>query len=235
VTGQITNVRYNADQVWLGNASNWDRAVDYAYAPDKLNRTSMNDNGNTSNYTYSPMNQYVVNGAAYNYDGNFNPATAPNWAGGFDAQNQLTSVAHGWDNAFFTYDGLGRCVRRIVYAPNGSSNTVLYTYDGWKPVEEWDGAGNFHAWNIHGAGADEILWRCSVTGGHVRYHHDRHGNVTPLLGPNGEGLERYTYDAFGKPTSITDWWGTATTTRTATTRAGTTTGLCSRAGSGWAS
>jgi hypothetical protein len=51
-----------------------------------------------------------------------------------------------------------------VYAPNGSSNTVLYTYDGWKPVEAWDGAGNFHAWNIYGAGADEILWRSSLTG-----------------------------------------------------------------------
>jgi hypothetical protein len=26
-----------------------------------------------------------------------------------------------------------------MYAPNGNSNIVLYTYDGWKPVEEWDG------------------------------------------------------------------------------------------------
>jgi RHS repeat-associated protein len=30
--------------------------------------------------------------------------------------------------------------------------------------------------------------------------------VTALLGPNAEGLERYTYDAFGKP-KITDWSG----------------------------
>jgi RHS repeat-associated protein len=41
----------------------------------------------------------------------------------------------------------------------------------------------------------------------LRYHHDRHGNVTALLGRDGEQLERYTYDAFGKPTSITDWYG----------------------------
>jgi hypothetical protein len=136
--------RYNADQVWTGNGSNWDRTVDYVYAADKLNRTSMNDNGSATNYATSAMNQYVVNGAAYNYDGNFTLASAPNSVGGFDAQNRLMSAAHGWDNAFFTYDGLGRCVRRVVYAPNGSSDIVLYTYDGWKPVEEWDGAGNFH-------------------------------------------------------------------------------------------
>ena len=205
-TNQLTNVRYNADQVWTGNPSNWDRGVDYAYTGDKLNRTSMNDNGTVTNYTTSAMNQYVVNGATYNYDGNFNLREAPNWGGGFDAQNQLMSAGHGGNVAFFTYDGLGRCVRRITYAPDSSSNTVLYTYDGWKAVEEWDGAGNFHAWNIYGAGADEILWRYSVTGGHLRYHHDIHGNVTALLGPNAEGLERYTYDAFGKP-KITDWSG----------------------------
>jgi hypothetical protein len=46
----------------------------------------MNDDGNTSSFTCSQMNQYVVNGAAYNFDGNFNLASAPNWAGGFDAQ-----------------------------------------------------------------------------------------------------------------------------------------------------
>jgi YD repeat-containing protein len=84
----------------------------------------MNDNGNTSSYTYSHMNQDVVNGAAYSYE------------------------------------------------------------------------------NIHGAGADEILWRYNATGVHLRYHHDRQGNVTALLGAGGERLERYTYDAFGKPGSL---------------------------------
>jgi hypothetical protein len=33
----------------------------------------------------------------------------------------------------------------------------------------------------------------------MAFQPDWHGNMTALLGPNGEGLERYTYDAFGKP------------------------------------
>ena len=37
-TNQLTNVRYNADQVWTGNPVNWDRWVDYGYTPDTLNR-----------------------------------------------------------------------------------------------------------------------------------------------------------------------------------------------------
>jgi hypothetical protein len=94
------------------------------------------------------MNQYVVNGAAYDYDANFNLATAPNWVGGFDAQNRLMSAAHGWDNAFFTYDGLGRCVRRIVYAPTAAPTPCcIPTTDGnrWKSGmgREISGPGTF--------------------------------------------------------------------------------------------
>jgi RHS repeat-associated protein len=189
VTGRLTNVRYNADQVWLENGSDWDRTVDYAYAADKLNRTSMNDNGNTSSYTYSQMNQYVVNGAAYNYDGNFDLASAANSSGASGA---------------FIYDGLGRCVKRTI---NGV--TVVITYDGWKPTIEWDANGNLSALNLYGTGPDEILYRYVAAGNQrFRYHHDIHGNVIFLLDFwSSTVVERYTYDAFGKPTSITDWWG----------------------------
>jgi RHS repeat-associated protein len=100
----------------------------------------------------------------------------------------------------FTYDGLGRCVRRTI---NGA--VTLIAYDGWKPTVEWDGAGNLQAWNVYGAGPDEILWRYQGVD-HLRYHHDSHGNVIYVLGSSGQGLERYTYDAFGQPT-ITDWGG----------------------------
>lgn len=55
------------------------------------------------------------------------------------------------------------------------------------------------AWNIYGPGADEIFYR-QTTMGTFRYHTDKEGNVTFLLDVNGNGLERYTYDAFGYPT-----------------------------------
>jgi hypothetical protein len=38
VANQLTNVRYNADQVWMGDAANLGRTVDYVYATDKQPR-----------------------------------------------------------------------------------------------------------------------------------------------------------------------------------------------------
>src|SRR5438270_6367774 len=56
--------------------------------------------------------------------------------------------------------------------------------------------------------ADEILYRHDATHGDLRYHLDRMGNVAFLLDADGDGIEKYTYDAFGKPT-VTTWSGTS--------------------------
>ena len=77
---------------------------------------------------------------------------------------------------------------------------MLFTYDGWKATLEWDGAGNNTAYNVYGSGADEILWRSQAGVDNFRYHYDARGNVSYVLGGGGALLERYTYDAFGKPT-----------------------------------
>ncbi len=42
------------------------------------------------------------------------------------------------------------CVKRTI---NGA--VTLFTYDGWKPILEWNGAGALLAWNIYGSGPDE--------------------------------------------------------------------------------
>jgi RHS repeat-associated protein len=135
------------------------------------------------------MNQYVVNGAAYNYDGNFNLASSPSWGGVYDAENHLVG-----GSMQATYDGLGRCVRRTT--PSG---TLLFTYDGWKPILGWGPAGNWTATNVYGAGADEILARQDSSGRILIYKQDQHGNVVAVLTDNGDVTEKYTYDAFGKP------------------------------------
>ncbi len=57
------------------------------------------------------------------------------------------------------------------------------------------------AWNLYGPGADEILVRNQPnTGGYLYYHSDPMGNVQFLLSGSQYGLEKYTYDVFGKPT-----------------------------------
>jgi YD repeat-containing protein len=204
-TNQIKKASYDAENVWTGTAQNAVKTQDYTYTPDRLNRQTVNDNGTISSYSASLLNQCAVNGAIYNYDYNFNLREAPNWGGAFDAQNQLVAAGHGGNVGFFTYDGLGRCVRRTVYVPSGASNTVLYTYDGWNPVLEWDGAGNYRGSNIYGARPDEILVRWdTVTGGAI-YKPDAHGNVMAVLDMWGNIAERYSYEVFGK-VKITGWW-----------------------------
>jgi RHS repeat-associated protein len=204
--GQVTGVNYNADQVWTGNPQNATRNVTYTMTPDALNRQSMSENGTVTGYTPNGMNQYTnVGGNPLSYDGNFNQTGYGLQSTSFNAASQLTSLVNpgSGNSAAFTYDGLGRCLKRVI---NGAA--TLIAYDGWKPTVEWDGAGSLQAWNIYGAGADEILWRYQGNYGYLRYHHDVHGNVAFLLGLWGEGLEKYTYDAFGQPT-ITDWNGNA--------------------------
>ncbi len=202
--GQLTMARYNADYVWTSSGSNWTRQVSYNL--DALSRTgnnAVNENGTLTSYTPNNLNQYTNVGGGMGYDSNFNLTSYSAWGGwtyAFNAENQLTSASGSGNTAQFVYDGLGRCVKRTI---NGA--TGLFAYDGWKPIVEWDGSGNFSAWNIYGAGPDEILWRCQGNG-NIRYHTDKQGNIAFLLDGNGNGIERYTYDAFGSPT-VTDWNG----------------------------
>jgi RHS repeat-associated protein len=197
-TGQIVMARYNAEQVWTGSPLNWNRWVDYAYTDGSLNRYCVNDNGDARFYGAAGTNQYTgIWGSSLAYDGNFNLIWRDGVSFSFDAQNRLTNASGPSGNMQFTYDGLGRCVRRTV-----GGVTRLFTYDGWKPILELDGSGNPKKWNIYGAGPDEILLQVDDTGTLTRYHSDRHGNVTFLLDDGGNLIERYTYDVFGQPTIL---------------------------------
>jgi RHS repeat-associated protein len=197
---QLTSVVYNANNVTTPTPSGGDRTVSYTNTP--LNRTSMNDNGVVTNYTPNGLNQYTaVTGQAPEYDGNFHLYRYAGWTYFHDADKRLTSASGNGQSAQFVYDGLGRCVKRTI---NGL--VTVFIYDGWKPIAEYDGSGNFVAWNIYGPGADEILVRWSASNGYLHYHSDAMGNVQFLLDANNNGVEKYTYDAFGQP-KITDWNG----------------------------
>ncbi len=95
------------------------------------------------------------------------------------------------------------CVQRTI---DGVVATI--TYDGWKPVAEWSSTNGLVAWNLYGPGPDEILWRNQAGGvGDLHYQTDHEGSVYFLRGSTNTVVEKYTYDAFGKPT-ITDAAGT---------------------------
>jgi RHS repeat-associated protein len=194
VADHITRAVYKADNVWTANPSNWDHFRDYNYTPDLLNWTSVNDNGYLAPLEHNGLNQYTsINGFGRSYDGNFNQTTNSNGASFiYNAQNQAVG---GGIQA--TYDGLGRCLKRTI-----GNNTILFAYDGWKPVTEYDSGGNLHARNIYGPGADEILMRGDWTYGWSFYHADKQGSVTAVVDINGNVVEKYKYDAFGRPTIL---------------------------------
>jgi RHS repeat-associated protein len=118
----------------------------------------------------------------------------------YDAENRLSSIAGNSHTISFVYDGVGRCVERLL-----DGVATIFTYDQWTPVAEWDGSGNLVATNVYGLGDDEILSR---TAGSTQlfYKNDPMGNVMFLMNSAGTGVEKYKYDAFGAPT-ITDWNG----------------------------
>ena len=180
---------------------NWDRWVDYGYRPDGLNRWYVNDNADFAWVGANALNQYTNIGASVpEYDAHFNVASYNGATFTYDAENHLVD-----GSMQATYDGLGRCVRRTA-----GGVTRLFTYDDWKPVLEWDGSANWIATNIYGAGSDEILARCDSSGRVLIYKQDQHGNVVAVLNQGGGIVEKYRYDAFGKPT-ISDWNGNGRT------------------------
>jgi RHS repeat-associated protein len=202
IMGQLTTAVYNADNVQTTNPNNWDRSV--SYNVDPLNRVSVNDNGTLTSYTPDPVNQYTaITGQGAAYDGNFNISYLNGGNVYYDAEKRVTSITVGGTLvAQFVYDGLGRCLKRTL-----DNVTTLFLYHGWQSLMEWDAGGNMVAYNIYGAGADEILTRWQSGIGYLHYHLDRIGNVQFLLSEANAGLEKYTYDAFGEPT-VTDWNGT---------------------------
>jgi RHS repeat-associated protein len=193
-SGQLTSASYNADQAGTNTPLNATRTV--SYNVDALNRQSVNDNGTVTSYTPDGLNQYTgIGSQSPQYDGNFSLTSYSGASFNYNAAKQLVSASNGGNSLQFTYDGLGRCVRRTI---NGTSR--LFSYDGWNAILEWDGGGNLAAWNIYGARADEILARWDSGVGPLIYKQDKQGNVVALLSYTGSVLEKYTYDAFGQPT-----------------------------------
>lgn len=170
-----------------------------------LHTTTTTSYDNNNNYLNQVTN-ITVNGASQSitWDSNLNLNNYNAYTYGYDAENRLMSVSGNGHSAAFVYDGVGRCVKRVI-----DGATTVLTYDQWTPIAEWDSAGNLIATNAYGLGDDEILYR-SAGSTQLFYKSDPMGNVRFILNQSGTGVEKYKYDAFGSPT-ITDWSGNART------------------------
>jgi RHS repeat-associated protein len=161
----------------------------------------------TTPYTANNLNQYTAidSLAAPTYDANGNTATlqtsltGPTWSYTYDAQDRLTGGTSTTGDTFtFAYDARNRCIARVI---NGT--TIANLYDDWSLIEERTPVDSLSATHMHGAWLDEILCTIrDVSGSSVTtfHHHDGLGSVTALSDTTGTLLERYSYDAYGKPT-----------------------------------
>jgi hypothetical protein len=78
-------------------------------------------------------------------------------------------------------------------------------YEGEKPILEYKANGALAGWNLYGKEIDEILMRADyvvIPGGQGYFYQQDHlGSVTHLTGWAGEIIEKYSYDAYGAPTT----------------------------------
>jgi RHS repeat-associated protein len=172
------------------------RTVDYTL--DKVgNRTNVNENGVDTPYTPDNINRYTQVGTD-------SVTTGPeHQIGGYQTGGQATSyyyvgdtylakITQGSNTYTLWYDALGRCVKRTL-----NNATTYYVYDGDKAIIE---TGPTNAYNIYGAGIDEIVARYESGTTAYYFAQDHEGSVTHVFDSNGTLVEQYRYDAFGAPT-----------------------------------
>ena len=128
----------------------------------------------------------------------------------YDHHNRLIEVKDSTDTtrkAAFTYDALGR---RIEHVNDVLSSTTRYFYDGVNEIVETDGSGNDLRYYIHGisyvderlmmVNIDEYLNESEEYEDRPYYFTiDRMYNVRFLVDRAGALVERYMYDAYGRP------------------------------------
>ena len=119
----------------------------------------------------------------------------------YDYENRIVKITkNSQTKAEFAYDALGRRIqKKDLIDPN---NTTRYYYNyNWQVLAEYDGAGSYKKLFIYGNYIDEVLYTQGTNPGTRRYYvHDHLYSPIALVYATGTVLERYEYDAYGKPT-----------------------------------
>ena len=146
--------------------------------------------------TYNTNSQQT--GTGYGYDGVGNPTLYKSQSLGFDPENRMTACGTAQTDGY-SGDGLR------TWKQNSGVRTY-FLYDGFQPVGEYDGNGNFLASNTFGA--DGLVSRHNAAGT-TFYAFDERGNVTQRLSSNAAVQSNDLYDAYGTRTSTAgnDVWG----------------------------
>lgn len=169
--------------------------IQYNYDPTG-NRKSINVNGNTTNYTVNNINQYIsiigtvstnpkydLNGNVI-YDGSLNLI--------YDNENRLLNI-DGGSVASYKYDAIGRRIETIL-----PYQTINYYYAGQNLIFETETKNVRTTSFIYGEGLDYIL-NAQHNDTDYFYHTNALSSISTITNAFAATVERYEYDAFGKP------------------------------------
>ena len=128
----------------------------------------------------------------------------------WDYRNRLRSVGEKSDGTpigRYSYDAMGRRTRKRVSDGGVLNRTTDFLYDGWRALEERDGADVLDKQYVYGRTIDEALLMDRAQGkivgssseGRLFYHHNSLGSTFALTNAAGSVRESYQYDAYGRP------------------------------------
>jgi len=218
---RLTNARYTDTQGWSDGLGLTAERSAYEY-DDLGNRLSHAYRGNPINpskiaYEHDKANRMtLIDGLTQGYDlaGNvtlaYSADRGTSYIYKYDHNNRLTGVYNDTGTtrkAAFTYDALGR---RIEHVNDVLGSTTRYYYDGVNEIVETDGGGDVLRYYVHGlsyvderlmmANIDEYLNESQEYENRPYYFTlDRMYNVRFVIDRAGALVERYMYDAYGRP------------------------------------
>ena len=108
-------------------------------------------------------------------------------------------MVSGLQSAVYTYDYLGRRIKKEV-TMNQELRATSYIYDGDSVIAEYDSTDALITKYIYGPNIDEPIRMETLAGGPQMcyYYYDALGSVADLTDINGQPIEHYTYNPFGK-------------------------------------
>ncbi|MFH1232104.1 MAG: DUF6531 domain-containing protein [Planctomycetota bacterium] len=191
---QLTGVKYGEQNLSpstdYADYENYD--VEQTFTLDNSgNRTQVISGTETTNYTVNDLNQYTqISGTNLAYDNNGNLISDSVKSYIYDYANRLIEVISGTTIATFKYDALGRRIEKTT------SETMNYYFDGIKRIEERNISDTVIATYTYGINEVLTMERDSET---YYYHQNTQGSIYAITNNDGEVVERYKYDVYGKP------------------------------------
>jgi RHS repeat-associated protein len=181
----VTQTTYNLDPVGNWNSKTTDGVIQTRLHNEANELTRID----AINLTYD-NNGNLQNDGAYSY--------------AYDEENRLLRVTRNSDSAIvgqYQYDALSRRVQKIAN-PAGVPSTIRYFYDDARIIEEQTAGSATQATYVYGNYIDEVL--TIDRGGQTYYYHQNSlWSVEAITNSAGAVVERYSFDAYGRPSVFT--------------------------------